>query len=258
MLIHNFTFSDINSRDYGLFIRTKQSYDKPQRDMSIISVPGRDGDLAIDNGSFKNIDIKLGLRLFVPPISNNKVDNFNFAYSNAVKWLKQTAEYCVYSDSYDPDYYRLACIKSALTVTQKRYDIADFDVTFSCKPYKYRWDGDTVATLDSGSVSSITIYNPEDYDSLPLIKVYTAATYDPSTTRTHSFSLNGVTYSITQINGNCTIDSEMMNVYHGSINKNKNYQQTAFPKLIPGTNTLSLIGGGNVTKIEVTPRWRTI
>ena len=50
----------------------------------------------------------------------------------------------------------------------------------------------------------------------------------------------------------------MMNVYHGAINKNKNYQQTAFPKLIPGTNTLSLVNNGNVSKIEVTPRWRAI
>lgn len=257
-MVHHFEYNGIDSRDLGVYIRTKQAYDKPQRDMSIVSVPGRDGDLVLDNGSYKNLDMTLGLRLIVPQLSSDKVTSFNYAYNRVVEWLKPTAEYLTYSDSYDPEYYRKAAIKSSFKVTQKRYDVADFSVTFSCKPYKYRWGGDTVATLDSGSISSITIYNPEDYDSLPLIKVYTAATYDPSTTRTHSFSLNGVTYSITQINGNCTIDSEMMNVYHGSINKNKNYQQTAFPKLIPGTNTLSLIGGGNVSKIEVTPRWRTI
>ena len=113
-------------------------------------------------------------------------------------------------------------------------------------------------TLDSGSANSITFVNPEAVYSLPIIKVYTSTVYDPTTIRTHKFSLNGTNYSITQINGNATIDSEMMNCYHGSVNKNKNYMQNNFPVLAPGTNTLSLVGGGGVNKIEVTPKWRAL
>lgn len=257
-MIHWFRYNDESSLNHGVYILNKQSYNKPQKDLSVINVPGRDGSLIVDNGAYKNISLMLNLRMVAPQVSNDKVTSFNHAYSQIAEWLKPTAEYLIYTDSYDPDYYRKAAVKSAINLTQKHYDIADFNVTFECKPYRYRFDGDTVITLDSGTANSLTIVNPELYDSLPIIKVFTAATYDPQAERSHSFSLNGTTYTITQINGNCTIDSEMMNVYHGSINKNKNYQQSTFPKLIPGENTLSLVGGGNVSKIQVTPRWRTI
>lgn len=259
MMIHEFTLNGINSRDLGVYIRSKQVFDKPQKNISYISVPGRDGDLIVDNGDFKsNLDITLGLRMFAPQLTDDKQSNFNMAYRKIVKWLSPSANYYIYSDTYDTEYYRLASVKSALKVTQQHYDVADFSVTLSCKPYKYRWDGDAVITLDGANANSMTIYNPEDSESLPIIKVYTSVVYDAQANVSHKFALNGTTYTITQINNNCTIDSEMMNVYHLTVNKNKNYQQTAFPKLLPGTNTLSLVNNGNVSKIEVTPRWRAI
>lgn len=257
-MIHWFEYNNENSLNHGVYILNKQSYNKPQKDLSVINVPGRDGSLIVDNGAYKSISLTLNLRMVAPKVSKDKVTSFSHAYSQIAEWLKPTADYLTYTDSYDPNYYRKAAVKSAINLTQKHYDIADFSVTFECKPYRYRWDGDTVITLNSFHANSITIVNPELYESLPIIKVFTLAPYDPQSNRSHSFMLNGTTYTITQINGDCTIDSEMMNVYHGTVNQNKNYQQSTFPTLIPGENVLSLFGWGNVSKIQVTPRWRTI
>lgn len=257
-MIHYFRYNGIDSLSEDVYILNKQSYNKPQKDLSIISVPGRDGSLIIDNGGYNNVSLTLGLRMVAPQVSNDKVTSFNYAYSRISKWLKPTAEYLIYTDSYDPDYYRRAAVNSAISLTQKHYDIADFSVTFECKPYRYRWDGDEVITLDSSIANSFTITNPESYSALPIIKVFTDVEYDSQAERLHSFILNGSQYTIKQINGNCTIDSEMMNVYKGLANKNRDYQQSSFPKLVQGANTFAFVSGGNVSKIQITPRWRAI
>ena len=52
------------------------------------------------------------------------------------------------------------------------------------------------------------------------------------------------------------IDSETMNVFKGNINKNNDYAAVSFPEFKPGTNSIAFIG--NISSIEIIPRWRTI
>lgn len=253
-MVHFFEYNGIDSRDLGVYIRTKQAYDKPQRDMSIISVPGRDGDLVIDNGSYKNLDMTLGLRLIVPQLSGDKVTSFNYAYNKVVEWLRPTANYNVYTDSYDPDYYRYACVKSALKVTQKRYDVADFSVTFSCKPYKYAFNGDAAITLSGGAF--FTVENPENTESLPLMRIFNNLEYDSTADITHIFTINDINYTIKNFQSPIDLDCETMNLYKGANNKNNLYLSATFPKLVPGTNTIYLTQ--NVSQIRLYPRWRAL
>lgn len=253
-MVHYFEYNGINSREMGVYIRTKQSYDKPQRDISIISVPGRDGDLVIDNGSYKNLEMTLGLRLVAPRISKNNVESFNWAYNNVVEWLQPTANYCVYSDSYDPRYYRKACIKSALKITQKCNDIADFNVTFSMKPYKYSFEGDEVIELSGGA--NFTVVNLENAPSLPKMTIYNNLTYDAAAEITHVFAVNNTNYTIKNFNSPIELDTETMNLYQGTTNRNNLYLSSSFPVLKPGLNTVTLVS--NVSKIQIIPRWRAL
>ena len=52
-----FEFDGVNSFAYGVFVTGKSVYDAPSRDVESVSVPGRNGDILIDKGRFKNIDI---------------------------------------------------------------------------------------------------------------------------------------------------------------------------------------------------------
>lgn len=253
-MVHYFEYNGINSREMGVYIRTKQAYDKPQRDLSIISVPGRNGDLVIDNGSYKNLEMTLGLRLVTPRISKNDVESFNYAYNKVVEWLQPTANYFAYSDSYDPRYYRKACIKSALKVTQKCSDIADFNVTFSMKPYKYSFEGDEAIELSGGA--SFTVVNPENAPSLPKMTIYNALTYDATAEIVHTFAVNDTVYNIKNFRSPIQLDAEMMNLYKGAMNKNNLYLSSTFPVLKPGANTIALVN--NVSKIQLIPRWRAL
>lgn len=251
-MLHSFTFNGRDSREFGLYIAKKQSYDKPSRDMSFQAVPGRNGDIIIDNGGYNNLDVTLGLRLFVKQIAPEWGNHdFAEAYKKVVDWLMVEPNYYEYTDTYDPDYYRLGCIKSGIKVTQKRYDVVDLSLSLSFKPYKYRMHSEPVELTNQG-----TIVNYETSDSLPLMRIYTALTYDANTETHHYFAVGSKTYRVDNINEYVDIDSELMEVFKGTTPMNSNYKNDTFPVLAVGSNLIAPIQ--NVSKIVIYPRWRSL
>lgn len=249
-MINWFSYNGRDSREFPIYITSKNSFDKPERDISIVEVPGRNGDIIIDNGKFKNLKIDYGLKFVAENFTG--WDNYDFisSYNKISEWLKPTAEYYNLTDSYDPNYYRKACLKSSIKLKQLHYDIGAFNVSFSCKPYRYRFDGENVIELTGNA----TINNPESEFSLPLIRVTPISSGDVTFKIT---AQNGfLTFLIMNVDGYVDIDSEAMNVYKGSDNYNNNYVQSTFPKLTPGENTIEFIS--NVQSIRIKPRWRTL
>lgn len=246
--MHHFNFNGEDSRTFGVYILSKTVFNKPARSVSFISVPGRDGDIIADSGgNYSNLQLSLKLRMFAKSITQNKENDFEFAYQQVMWWLSQSANYARYSDSYEPNYYRLACIMSGIKAEQIRDDVMDFEIVMSCKPYKYCFAGDKKITLLSGG----KIYNPENYASKPYMKI------TPSDgTTDFSIAVNGGVYSFYQADGYVEIDSEEMNVFKGTVNKNNDYAATSFPTFISGKNNIAFLG--NITQIEIIPRWRSI
>lgn len=263
-MMHYFSFNGQDSRDFNLYITSKNVFDKPERDVTFVQVSGRSGDLIIDNGKYNNLDLKLSLRLFID--NYGEPDNVAFyrCYDRVAEWLSQTAAYCVYTDSYNPEYYRMACIYGGLTVTQRRKDIADLELKLNCKPHKFSFAGnDTISHSNLGTGSSFTITNPGNEISLPIIRIYTSMPYDAEVDDTinNAFMIRnsagvGESYTVTNIVNSCIIDSEMMNVYAGTVNKNRNYLNDTFPVLYPGKNTIYSVT--NISRIDIVPRWRSI
>ena len=52
-----FCYDGIWSREHGLYITGQGQYDAPERDIEEVTVPGRDGNLFIDNGRFNSLDV---------------------------------------------------------------------------------------------------------------------------------------------------------------------------------------------------------
>lgn len=250
-MIHYFEYNGKDSRDYDVYITDKSAYNKPQRDISFESVVGRSGDLIIDNGRYKNLDIEYNLRLFAKEIiGNNNPNDFAFAFSRVADWLRSNNNYCRLTDSYNPNYYRMAVVNSSISLTQKHPMIGDFSVTFNCKPYIYNFSGDNIIEIaQSGEV----IYNYENSDSLPLIRAYSNNSSSPTTI---VFAINERGFSVTNVLDYVDIDSEMMNVYKGETNMNANYSASSFPTFNIGSNTITFVA--NVSKLSIKPRWRSI
>lgn len=239
-------FRNFDSRDHNLFVRKKNVFDAAESDLTFVSVPGRDGDVIMKNGRHKNILIVYELSFFstqFKEISEN--ENFFYSLEDVKRTLIEDGNYYNLYDSYVPGYYRKACLIKGLSVKQPHWSVGEFSLNFNCKPFKYRVDGDEVKTI----ATRITqIYNPEIYESLPYFKIYGDGDL--------SLVINGSYYDFTNVSDYVECDSEMMNVYKGTVNKNSDFLTREFPKLSSGNNVISWTG--TVTQIEIKPRWRTV
>ena len=56
-MIHYLVYDGQSSLEYGVHISGTETFDAPERDITALSIPGRNGDLIFDNGRYKNIDV---------------------------------------------------------------------------------------------------------------------------------------------------------------------------------------------------------
>ena len=52
-----FFFNGYYSNEMGLIVEEKSVYNAPRRDFEMISVPGRDGGVVLDQGRYKNVEV---------------------------------------------------------------------------------------------------------------------------------------------------------------------------------------------------------
>ena len=256
-MLNYFKFSGKDSRDFGILIKSKKTYNAPERDLQFVSVPGRNGDLIIDKGGYKNISVGYDIRVFADRLPDNNL-NTDIAYSlsDIKNWLySSVGDYFELSDSYEPLYYRKACFQGNLQFTSKTVNVIDTTVNFNCKPFKYRKDGKTITEFTSDGI----IVNPEKFKAMPLIRLTGSGS--------SSFVLNGLTYTFdfTGLSfSKIDIDSEKQIIYKttnpaDTTNLMSKYTPPSnryYPELATGTNAISFLGG--TSKIEIIPNWRCI
>lgn len=155
-------FGNVDSRDYDVYITGEAVFDAPTRAVEAVTVPGRNGDILIDQGHWNNLEVtyKCGIatddkRSFAAAVN---------AFRNAVA---SQLGYVRLEDSYNPNEYRLGVFQSGIdvsTVSQNRS--GEFTVTFFCKPQRFLKSGETAITVTDGQ----TLNNPTLYPSSPLIE----------------------------------------------------------------------------------------
>lgn len=233
-----FYFKEHSSLDFGLYIKEKGVHKGAQRDLTYIPVAGRDGDVIIDNGSFKNVSIPYKLELL-----NDTQYSFSEIAHLIRNWLLSEPGYFELWDTYDPERFRLASFDGEVNIEQELRQYGQLDITFNCKPYRYLRSG---LFKVSGS-TSVHLINPENYESKPYLKIYG--------TGTCYVYVNSKDLCVKDVNEYVEIDSEIMDCYKGNTPLN-NKMTGSFPVLQPGANTIS--AGIGVSRIEIIPRWCTI
>lgn len=157
-----FSFDGISSRSYGVYITGEAVYNAPERDVDIITIPGRNGSFALDNGRFENIEVTYPASI----AANNEAD-FVQAVSDLRNFLCSKKGYCRLTDEYNPNEYRMAVYKSGLDVSPAQLRAGDFEIIFECKPQRYLTSGETATAVASGG----TVTNPTLFESSPLLEV---------------------------------------------------------------------------------------
>lgn len=161
-IFNGFEFDGESSKNYSVYITGEAVYNAPEREVEMISIPGRNGAFALDKGRFENIEVTYPAGIF----ADNELD-FARAVSNLRNYLCSKKGYCRLTDDYNPDEYRLAIYKSGLEVDPAQLKAGEFDITFDCKPQRYLMSGETPMDITSGE----NILNPTLSDSQPLIEV---------------------------------------------------------------------------------------
>lgn len=232
-----FYFKEHSSLDFGLYIKEKGVYKGAQRDVTYTPVAGRDGDVITDNGRYKNAKIPYKLELL-----NDTQYSFAELAHLIRNWLLKDPGYFELWDTYDSEYFRLASYSEDANIEQELRQYGRLDVNFNCKPHRYLLSG---KEMISGTYN--WLYNPENCESKPYLKIYGSGTC--------YVHVNGTAFTIQDVNVYVEVDSEIMNCYKGSTPLN-NKMTGDFPILLPGKNLVA--AGTGVSSIDIIPRWRTI
>ena len=138
-----FTYDGMNSADFDLYIAGDSVYDAPTRDMDMITIPGRNGQLSIDQGRFENITVTYPAFVWA-----DTQEEFRTKVRAIRNWLCAKTSYFKLSDEYNPESYRLGIYKSGLEVEPIFYNRAGrFELSFDCKPQRFLFSGEEVFTL---------------------------------------------------------------------------------------------------------------
>ena len=152
-----FTFGDVDSREYNVHISGGGTFDAPERDVEFVSIDGRNGDIAQDNGRFQNVEIT-----YPAFISRSFLENFdNF---RAAMYL-QTGYQRLY-DSYHPLEYREAVLRMAIQPDTGAWNRSGkFDITFNCKPQRFLLSGADAVEYSLVSSGGIDAETGADFDN---------------------------------------------------------------------------------------------
>lgn len=165
MAIENsITFGGVNSADYGIYISGEGVFNAPKRDVEMITIPGRNGEFALDQGRFENITVTYPAFNFEP----NDYDTFAQNLSDFRNAICSQKGYQRLTDTFHPDEYRMAAYIGGLEIKPIKYNTASqFSIVFECKPQRFLTSGETAVTVTSGD----TITNPTLFESSPMLEV---------------------------------------------------------------------------------------
>ena len=267
-LLNHLKFDGVDSSDFGVFISGAGAFNAPARRGEVISIPGRNGSLFMDEGAFENIEVSY------PAFIGTGYENiFRTALASLRSELTSRGNYKRLMDTYNPDEFRLGIYRSGLEVTPKVITRAgEFTIKFDCKPQRFLVSGETPQRFTSNG----TITNPTLFESSPIIKV----------TGNGTVAIGPYIFRVSNNQWTIIIDTEIMEAYlpageiylltdendevitqeigieievvNGSVNPtNMNgyieFVNSKMPKIPPGEQLIRM--SSSIRSLEITPRW---
>lgn len=225
-------YNNQKSLDIDLIIEKTPEIPSSNIDYDTIAIDG--GEPLTKNRGFKDITFKIDFAYFADPeeylMKKSRIDNW---------LLNSTCKYLIYSlDEFIA--YKVKQVSVDDTTTTSRI-LRHFSVTFTCQGLKYMANGLEPVEVRNG----MTLNNFGSYESKPLVKIYGSGNI--------SVSIGNNTFTINNVSSYVNVDSEIKECYKDNTNKGKD-MIGEWPLLSIGSSLISWVG--NITKVEITPRWR--
>lgn len=144
-----FDSTDLEST-FGLVVDGASTWPKPARDVEMVHVPGRNGDLLFDNGCWQNVEISYNFLI---------KDNWKSEFENFAAWLCSHVGYFRLEDEErHPGVYRMASFSGPLDPELWfTTDTGVFTIVFNCKPQQWLLSGETPIAFQSGPLFPGTV-----------------------------------------------------------------------------------------------------
>ena len=232
------TYDGQNLSAFGVYVGNTSAFKSPEREITDVIVPGRNGSLTRDEKRFNNVVLTYECYVVEDALQN---------FKELQALLFSSASYRRLEDSIDPEYYRMARVHSEtdFDVISAMHEQGTFQFEFDCLPQRFYKSGETAVDVTTTG----TLVNPSKFNSMPLIRIYGHGTVN----------VGDVQITVAEhTDPYIDVDCDVRNCFYGSTNKNSFVTLTdhEYPELHPGSNGVEV--SGEVTKVEITPRWWTV
>lgn len=217
-----FIFNNKKSTDMGIVIQEMPPITKSEKDIDTIEISGRNGNLHIDNGTYKSKKYKIKCVL----MDETKI--------NIIKtWLDSSGTLEISSE---PNIQYNAVVLNQIDFSKYLTYLKEFIINFELNPIGYN----KIVTTKSFSNSNNTFSVGGTFNVSPILVI----------NGTGTITLNNVQVQV--LESGISIDCELMNCTQDGINKNNKVILNEFPILLVGNNTLVL--GEGITSVSISYR----
>lgn len=213
-----FKFNDVHSDSLNIIVKEMPLVPRAERNMETLEIIGRNGNLHIDNNSYKSREYTLDCIC----TDNEKIDDVCKTFVGTHK-----LELSKYSDRYFN-----ATIKNQIDFKTYFTYLNEFPLQFEIEPIAYS-KNEIIETITSNK----TINVDGNVEVSPIIEV----------TGTGTVTVNGYPFIVNE--SNIVINCELMQCYNGNIAKNDKVVLDEFPVLKVGQNNIVL--GTGITKVVI-------
>ena len=132
----------------GIYVDAAVSYNKPAKNVTNYRIPGRNGSLVVDEGTFDNVLISY-------PVYEK--DTFPTEFDQLVNYLASLEGYQRIECSNDPGHFRLGRFVVPEAPTAKRLNRDGFyTLTFDCKPQRFTTAGEATTVINANPSETYT------------------------------------------------------------------------------------------------------
>ena len=146
--MNHFTYNGKSTRDFGLIVNNTQIYGAPSRKVEKVSVPGRNGDILLEDGGYEN---------YIQSYDVGITNGFRVNARNIANWLLKSKQYQTLTDTFNPDEFRLAsCYNSIEYIVSSLNRYGRATIQFDCKPQRYLNANDTITLAPTSTTTTDT------------------------------------------------------------------------------------------------------
>lgn len=160
----DFIFNGISAASLGLGIERYPNIPMPRKKITALSIPGRSGDLHVDEGGLENVIVRYEVWWKNP----SKAYSTGRSAREVARWLYSAPVGARLEDTYDSQIFRTATFVGGVDIEDIMGRYGRMTLEFSCSPQKWLKSAEIgFPTPSSGAI----INNSTPYPTKPLIRI---------------------------------------------------------------------------------------